>query len=97
MMRTRIPRFRVPEQVIDEEIGYILDLGVEFRSESRVESLKSLLAEGWDAVFIGTGAPRGQDLPLPDAERRPQISTSASNGWQIFGSSTSPPSANASS
>ena len=64
MMRTRIPRFRVPEQVIDEEIGYILDLGVEFRGGTRVDSLKSLLAEGWDAVFIGAGAPRGQDLSL---------------------------------
>ena len=65
MMRTRIPRFRVPEDVIDEEVGYILDLGVEFRGGERVGSLKTLLAGGWDAVFIGTGAPRGQDLDLP--------------------------------
>ena len=66
MMRTRIPRFRVPEQVIDEEVGYdVLDLGVEFRGGTRVDSLKSLLAEGWDAVFIGAGAPRGKDLSLP--------------------------------
>ena len=64
MMRTRIPRFRVPEQVIDEETGYILDLGVEFRGGARIDSLKALLADGWDAVFIGAGAPRGMDLPL---------------------------------
>jgi formate dehydrogenase beta subunit len=65
MMRTRIPRFRVPEQVIDEEIGYILDLGVEFRGGTCVDSLKTLLAEDWGAVFIGVGARRGQDLDLP--------------------------------
>jgi len=65
MMRTRIPGFRVPESVIDEETGYILDLGVEFRGGMRVDSLKALLAEGWDTVFVGAGAPRGQDLSLP--------------------------------
>jgi NADPH-dependent glutamate synthase beta subunit-like oxidoreductase len=65
MMRTRIPRFRVPEPVIDEEVGYILDLGVEFRGGADVTSLKALLAEGWDAVFVGAGAPRGLDLDLP--------------------------------
>ena len=65
MMRTRIPKFRVPEAVIDEETGYILDLGVELRGGIRVDSLKALLAEGWDAVFVGAGAPRGQDLDLP--------------------------------
>ncbi len=65
MMRTRIPRFRVPEGVIDEETGYVLDLGVELRSGTRVNSLKALLDEGWDSVFIGAGAPRGLDLELP--------------------------------
>ncbi|MEQ1612754.1 MAG: FAD-dependent oxidoreductase [Hyphomicrobiaceae bacterium] len=65
MMRTRIPKFRVPEQVLDEETGYILALGVEFRGGTRVDSLEALLAEGWDAIFIGSGAPRGQDLDLP--------------------------------
>jgi NADPH-dependent glutamate synthase beta subunit-like oxidoreductase len=65
MMRTRIPRFRVPEQVIDEEIGYVLGLGVEFKGGTDVTSLKALLAEDWDAVFVGAGAPRGLDLDLP--------------------------------
>ncbi len=65
MMRTRIPRFRVPEEVIDEEVGYVVDLGVEVRGNTRIDSLKALLAEGWDAVFIGAGAPRGQDLDIP--------------------------------
>ena len=64
-MRTQVPRFRLPEAVIDEETGYILDLGVQFRGGQRIESLKSLLAEGYDAVFIGCGAPRGRDLDLP--------------------------------
>ncbi|HEV6965569.1 FAD-dependent oxidoreductase [Roseateles sp.] len=64
-IRTQIPRFRLPERVIDEECGYILGLGVEWRAGQRVESMKALLAEGWDAVFVGCGAPRGRDLALP--------------------------------
>jgi NADPH-dependent glutamate synthase beta subunit-like oxidoreductase len=64
-MRTQVPRFRLPEAVIDEETGYILDLGVEFRGGQRIDSLKSLLAEGYDAIFVGCGAPRGRDLDLP--------------------------------
>ena len=62
---TQIPRFRLPESVIDEEVGYILGLGVEFRSGQRIVSMKALLAEPWDAVFVGCGAPRGRDLDLP--------------------------------
>lgn len=65
MMRTQIPKFRLPDSVIDEETGYILDLGVEFRGGQRVDSLKALLAEQYDAVFVGSGAPRGRDLDLP--------------------------------
>jgi NADPH-dependent glutamate synthase beta subunit-like oxidoreductase len=64
-IRTQIPRFRLPERVIDEECGYILGLGVEWRSGQRIESMKALLDEGWDAVFVGCGAPRGRDLQLP--------------------------------
>ena len=64
-IRTQIPRFRLPESVIDEETGYILDLGVTFNSGQRVASMKALMAEGYDAVFVGCGAPRGRDLDLP--------------------------------
>ena len=64
-MWTQIPRFRLPESVIDEETGYILDLGVEFRSGQRIASMKALLAEDWDAIFVGCGAPRGRDLEAP--------------------------------
>ena len=65
MIRTQIPRFRLPESVIDEECGYILDLGVEFRAGRRIDSLRQLLAENYDAVFVGSGAPRGRDLDIP--------------------------------
>ena len=65
MIRTQIPRFRLPESVIDEEMGYILDMGVETRFGTRVDSLKAVLAEGYDAVFVGCGAPRGKDLDIP--------------------------------
>ena len=64
-MRTQVPRFRLPEEVIDEETGYILDLGVEFVGGRRIESMRALLAEPYDAVFVGSGAPRGRDLDLP--------------------------------
>src|SRR6516225_5893045 len=65
MIRTQIPRFRLPESVIDEECNYILDLGIDFRPGRRIDSLEALLAEGWDAIFVGSGAPRGRDLDIP--------------------------------
>jgi formate dehydrogenase beta subunit len=65
MIRTQIPRFRLPESIIDEECDYILNLGIEFCGSKRVDSLKALLAEGWDAVFVGCGAPRGRNLEIP--------------------------------
>ncbi len=65
MIRTQIPKFRLPESVIDEEVNYILNIGVEFRGGQHVDSLKSVLAEKYDAIFCGTGAPRGRDLEIP--------------------------------
>ena len=65
MIWSQIPRFRLPLEVIDEEVGYILELGVEFRGGTRIESLRELLAGGYDAVFVGCGAPRGRDLDIP--------------------------------
>jgi len=64
-MRTQVPRFRLPEHVIDEEVGYILGLGVELVGNRRIDSLRKLLDENFDAVFIGCGAPRGRDLHVP--------------------------------
>ena len=66
MIRSQIPRFRLPESVIDEEVGYIVGMGgIETRYGTRVDSLKGIIAEGFDAVFVGTGAPRGRDLDVP--------------------------------
>src|SRR5471032_3358108 len=65
MMRTQIPKFRLPDSVIDEETDYILDLGIEFRGGQRIESLKKLLGENYHAIFVGSGAPRGRDLDIP--------------------------------
>ena len=65
MMRSQIPKFRLPDAVIDEECGYILDLGIEFVGGKRIDSLKALLAENYDAIFVGSGAPRGRDLDIP--------------------------------
>ena len=68
MIRSQIPRFRLPEEVIDEETGYVLKLGVEFRGGTRIESMRSLLGEDWDAVFVGSrraARPRSLD-PGPD-------------------------------
>jgi NADPH-dependent glutamate synthase beta subunit-like oxidoreductase len=65
MIRSQIPRFRLPEEVIDEETGYVLNLGVDFRAGTRIESMKALLKQGFDAVFVGSGAPRGRDLKIP--------------------------------
>ena len=65
MIRTQIPKFRLPEEIIDEEVGYITEMGVELRLGQRIDSLKALLAEDYDAIFVGTGAPRGRDLEIP--------------------------------
>jgi formate dehydrogenase (NADP+) beta subunit len=65
MMRTQIPKFRLPDSVIDEETDYILNLGIEFKGGHRIDSLKKLLAENYDAIFVGSGAPRGRDLDIP--------------------------------
>jgi formate dehydrogenase (NADP+) beta subunit len=65
LMRINIPSFRLPARVLDEEIDAILDMGVDVRFGTPVDSLAELLGDGWDAVFIGTGAPRGKELDLP--------------------------------
>ncbi|MFY9511020.1 MAG: FAD-dependent oxidoreductase, partial [Rubrivivax sp.] len=68
-IRTQIPRFRLPESVIDEETGHILHLGVEFRAGQRVDSMAALLQQGYDAIFVGCGAPRGRDLQIPGRQQ----------------------------
>ncbi|HTW65545.1 MAG TPA: FAD-dependent oxidoreductase [Bryobacteraceae bacterium] len=65
LMRTNIPAFRLPEAVLMDEINQILNMGVDIRYSSPVDSMKALLAEGYDAVFVGTGAPRGKELDIP--------------------------------
>ena len=65
LMRTNIPSFRLPASVLDEEVGYILGMDVDIRYGTPVNSLGALLRENWDAVFIGSGAPKGKELELP--------------------------------
>ena len=65
MMRSQIPKFRLPDEVIDEEVGFALSTGGTFVAARRIDSLKALLAEGYDAIFVGCGAPRGRDLDIP--------------------------------
>jgi formate dehydrogenase beta subunit len=65
LMRINIPSFRLPATVLDDEVNYILDMGVDIRYNSPVTSMKSLLAERYDAVFVGSGAPTGKDLDIP--------------------------------
>jgi NADPH-dependent glutamate synthase beta subunit-like oxidoreductase len=65
LMRYNIPAFRLPAEVLDEEIDYILDMGATIHYDTPVESMNKLLDEGYDAVFVGTGAPRGKELKLP--------------------------------
>ncbi|HSI77126.1 MAG TPA: FAD-dependent oxidoreductase [Lunatimonas sp.] len=63
MMRSQIPAFRLPEEVLNEEVNYILDLGIHTQFFTYIDSLKGILEKDYDAVFVGTGAPRGRDLP----------------------------------
>ncbi len=65
LMRSNIPSFRLPAEVLDDEVGRILGFGIERRFGEAVTSLRHLLDEGYDAVFVGTGAPKGKDLKIP--------------------------------
>jgi formate dehydrogenase (NADP+) beta subunit len=65
LMRTNIPSFRLPEKVLDDEIAVIVDMGADVRFNTPVASLRDLLGQGYDAVFIGSGVPRGKELELP--------------------------------
>jgi len=74
LMRINIPAFRLPEEVLDEEIGYIVNMGVEMKYNSPVTSLKSLVdSQEFDAVYVGTGAPKGKELDLPGRRESDQI------------------------
>ncbi|MEM6572811.1 MAG: FAD-dependent oxidoreductase [Pseudomonadota bacterium] len=73
LMRTNIPSFRLPEKVLDEEINYILAMGADLQSGCEITSMASLLEQGFDAVFVGTGAPRGKELELPGRHDSPRI------------------------
>src|SRR5260370_7230081 len=72
MIWSQIPRFRLPMEVIDEEVGYILDLGVEFKGGAKIGSMKKLLAENYDAIFVGSAPPPVRDLPLPPPNEPPK-------------------------
>ncbi len=71
LMRINIPSFRLPASVLDDECGYIIDMGAEMRYGTPVTSLKALLDEGYDAVFIGSGAPKGKELDIPGRHDAP--------------------------
>lgn len=73
LMRSNIPSFRLPEVVLDEEVNAILNMDVDIRYNAPVESLKGLLEQGYDAVFVGTGAPKGKELELPGRHETDQI------------------------
>jgi NADPH-dependent glutamate synthase beta subunit-like oxidoreductase len=68
MMRSQIPSFRLPASVLDQEVNYILNMGVVTTFNTYITSLKEILNKDYDAVFVGTGAPRGKDLSLPGRE-----------------------------
>ena len=73
LMRVNIPSFRLPAAVLDEEIDTILGMGVDIRYNTPVQSLDWLLRQGFDAVFVGSGAPKGKDLDVPGRHDSPRI------------------------
>jgi NADPH-dependent glutamate synthase beta chain and related oxidoreductases len=88
LMRSNIPAFRLPERVLEEEVDVILNMGVDIRYGSPINSMKSLLEEGFDSIFVGSGAPRGKELDLPGRHETTGF-TSASTGWNRLPSATS--------
>jgi NADPH-dependent glutamate synthase beta subunit-like oxidoreductase/ferredoxin len=67
-IRSQVPSFRLPQKVLDEEVNYILDMGVKTHFSTYIDSMREFLKKDYDAVFVGTGAPRGKDLRLPGRE-----------------------------
>lgn len=65
MMRTQIPSFRLPNSVLEEEVGHVLNMGIHTQFHTYVSSLRDVLAQNYDAIFVGTGAPRGRNLDIP--------------------------------
>ncbi|HUS05261.1 MAG TPA: FAD-dependent oxidoreductase [Bryobacteraceae bacterium] len=73
LMRSNIPAFRLPERVLDEEVAIILNMGVDIRYGTPIGSMKALLEEGFHAIFVGSGAPRGKELNLPGRQETDRI------------------------
>jgi thioredoxin reductase/ferredoxin len=73
LMRSNIPAFRLPGAVIDEEIGFITSMGADIRYNAPIRSMRDLLAESFDAIFVGSGAPRGKNLDIPGRDVAPNI------------------------
>ena len=73
LMRTNIPAFRLPARVLDEEIAYITDMGVDLRLSTPIDSMRALLDEGYDAVFVGSGAPKGKNLAIEGRDASDRI------------------------
>ncbi len=80
-MRSQIPSFRLPESVLDEEVNYILDMGVSTHFKKSIKSLKKVLAQDYDAVFIGTGAPRARDLPKLEGRQQADANVHLGIDW----------------
>ncbi len=73
LMRFNIPSFRLPAGVLDDECGYVIDMGATMKYGTPVASMKALLAEGYDAVYVGSGAPKGKELDIPGRWDAPTI------------------------
>ncbi|MGI9257741.1 MAG: FAD-dependent oxidoreductase [Gammaproteobacteria bacterium] len=73
LMWTNIPSFRLPAEILKEEMDYIIDMGADLRLNTPVNSMKELLDEGYDAVFVGTGAPKGKNLKIPGRDDSDRI------------------------
>jgi len=84
MMRSQIPSFRLPASVLDEEVGYIENMGISTHYNTHVSSLKAVLDKGYDAIFVGTGAPKGRDLP--EVPGRSEVSANVYVGIQWLAS-----------
>ena len=84
LMRSNIPSFRLPESVLYEEIGYIVDAGVDLRLNSPISSLAALLEEDYDAVFVGSGAPKAKTSISPADMTMKNTCISASTGSSLL-------------
>jgi len=66
LLRYGIPDYRLPNEIVDREIGYIEEVGVEIKTNTPVKDLEELFSQGYESVFLAAGAGTSQKMNIPN-------------------------------